>query len=77
MHPKGPIPVPAGAVWPVVGLVQVPCRKTRGLHLVREIKIFKCHVECVREYWNGFSDTNKKQITEPVRKLRDKSNDTN
>jgi hypothetical protein len=25
----------------------------------------------------GFSDTNKKQIIEPVRKLRDESNDTN
>jgi hypothetical protein len=24
MHPQGPIPVPAGAAWPVVGLVQVP-----------------------------------------------------
>jgi hypothetical protein len=25
----------------------------------------------------GFSDTNKKQITEPIRKLQDESNDTN
>jgi hypothetical protein len=42
--------------------------------LVRGVKIFGCHIGCVgRDFWILI----KKQITEPVKKLRDKSNDTN
>jgi hypothetical protein len=44
------------------------------LRLVREIKFF---LESHRIYRERFSDTNKKQITEPIRKLRDEFNDTN
>jgi hypothetical protein len=43
------------------------------LRLVREKKIFGCHIGCVRR---GFRILIKKQITEPIRKLRDESNDT-
>jgi hypothetical protein len=49
------------------------------LCLVREKKIFGCHIGCVglEGCRKEFSNTNKKQITEPVSKLRDESNDIN
>jgi hypothetical protein len=48
------------------------------LRLVREKKIFwVSHQMCRKDVGRGFRILIKKQITEPVRKLRDESNDTN
>jgi hypothetical protein len=47
------------------------------LRLICKKKIFRCHIGCVGRMSRKVFDTNKKQITEPVRKLRDESNDTN
>jgi hypothetical protein len=54
-----------------VAYTPVVLRLLIRLRLVREKKIFGCHIGCRK----GFSDTNKKQITEPVKKLRDEYND--